>query len=53
VQQSSESERVVREMEALLRADTTGLPLDVSAPPVARRGTGERQRVSDGRVKRR
>jgi hypothetical protein len=53
VRQSSESERVVREMEALLRADTTGLPLDVPAPPVARRGTSERQRVSDGRVKRR
>jgi hypothetical protein len=53
VRQSSESERVVREMEALLRADTTGLPLDVPAPPVARMGTSGRQRVSDERVKRR
>ena len=32
VRQSEESERVVREMEALLRADTAGLPIDVAGP---------------------
>jgi hypothetical protein len=35
VRQSEESERVVREMEALLRTDTVGLPVDVMAPPAA------------------
>jgi hypothetical protein len=52
VRQSEESERVVREMEALLRADTAGLPMDLTAPPETRAAARARQRGRDGRVRR-
>jgi hypothetical protein len=35
VRQSEDSERIVREMEALLRTDMTGLQDDVGTSPVA------------------
>ena len=54
VRQSEESERVVREMEALLRADAGGLSIDVSAPPAPRTRTAGSSRASGSeRVKRR
>ena len=54
VRQSEESERVVREMEALLRADTSGLPMDLPAPPVTRTdATGRQRATTNERVRRR
>jgi len=54
VRQSEESERVVREMEALLRTDTSGLSIDLSAPAVIRTdATGRQRATTDERVKRR
>ena len=56
VRQSEESERVVREMEALLRDGTAGLPFDVSAPVASAAGqptVREQASRQPGRVKRR
>ena len=56
VRQSEESERVVREMEALLRDGTAGLPFDVSAPVARAAGkpaAREQASPQTGRVKRR
>jgi hypothetical protein len=52
VRQSEESERVVREMEALLRTDTVGLPID-SAGLATPQSTPTRQANQSRRVKRR
>ncbi len=53
VRQSEESERVVREMEALLRADTAGLPIDVAGPTARPRARAIDRPGAAERVKRR
>lgn len=55
VRQSEESERVVREMEALLRTDTIGLPFDMTTPiasPSAKGKIAGQAGASRDRVKR-
>jgi hypothetical protein len=56
VRQSAESERMVREMEALLRADTAGLPVDLTAAEArtpAKPAATEQPGPQRGRVRRR